>query len=419
MDFGHPPRISVLFPAHIHPIYRDLRSVLSYNIVTPRRAAWIGATAVLAYVAWIGGPYLNSIFVRDAAVTTWLYVATAPVAGELDATALCPGKTVGSDGTLATLVNPRVDRSALAHAEAELAAATARATQFDVIAATKRARRQAYVAEYERELDQRIETNERTLTLIMQRCETQRAEAARAERLLQTGSASTAAAEAARAAFAAAEAERATIEGDLKRSRLRRESTEHGVYLAEDGNESDWSARHDPLLLERESLDLAQTTAAARAKVVAANEFFERQQRATMNVPPGAVVWNRLAAPGAHVEAGAPVASWIDPTVLLVDAPVSDLEISLLTAGTRAQVMIEGERRPREGVVLVTRGSSAPLNAHELATTARGRRPGTAQVIVRLESSPAVPDRLAIGHPAYVSFPSVSVLRLLIARLRL
>lgn len=386
--------------------------------LTPRRAAWLGGIAVLVYGAWVGGPYLHSIFVRDAAVTTWLHVATAPVAGELDAAALRPGGTVGGDRLVATLINPRADRSALAQAEAELAAATARAGQFETIAAERRTRRQAYAAAYTREIDQRAHTAESTLSFINHRLETERAEAARLAQLLKAGGSSAAAAEAAGARVAAVEAERATVDGELKRTRLRRESAARGVYLADDGHELDWSARYDPLALEREALDLAHATATARAKVGAARELYERQHRAVLEAPPGAVVWNRHAAPGTHVEAGSPVVSWIDPTTVLVDAPVSDLEISLLPPGTRALVMIEGEHRPREGIVVLTRGSAAPLDTRELAATARGRGPGTAQVIVRLEYCPADAGRLAIGHPAHVHFPGVSVLRLLRARLR-
>lgn len=386
--------------------------------ITPRRAAWIGGIAVLAYGAWIGGPYLHSVFVRDAAVTGWLQVATAPISGELDATALRPADTVGQDGLVATLSNARADRSTLAQEEAELEATTARAEQFESIAAERRSRRKAYAAAYERELDQRAQTEESTLSLIARRLETERAEAVRLAQLLKAGSSSASAAEAAGARVAAVEAERATIDGNLQRTRLRRESAARGVYLAEDGHELDWSARYDPLILEREALDLAQAKAAARAKVVAARELYERQHRARLEAPPGAVVWNRHAAPGAHVEAGAPVLSWIDPTNLLVDAPVSDLEISLLPPGTRALIMIEGEHRPREGVVLLTRGSSATLDTRELAATARGRGAGTAQVLVRVENSPAGAGRPAIGHPAHVHFPGVSVLRLLRARLR-
>ena len=41
---------------------------------SPRLVAGFGLVALLAYVLWIGGPYLRSIIVRDAAVTTWINI---------------------------------------------------------------------------------------------------------------------------------------------------------------------------------------------------------------------------------------------------------------------------------------------------------------------------------------------------------
>jgi hypothetical protein len=46
-----------------------------------RLVAGLGLVVVLVYVAWIGGPYFRSVIVRDAAVTTWISVAPAPVSG--------------------------------------------------------------------------------------------------------------------------------------------------------------------------------------------------------------------------------------------------------------------------------------------------------------------------------------------------
>jgi multidrug resistance efflux pump len=386
--------------------------------VTPRRAGWIGALAVALYATWLGGPYLYSIFVRDAAVTTWRHVATAPIPGELDSTDLRPGSLVPAHGRLATLVNPLADRTALAQAEAAVVAATARAAQFARVVAQHRARRSAYAGAFTRDLEQRTVIEEATLVSLSRQVEVERANAQRIDSLLSTGSAPRADADAASARLAAIQAERTITDGSLRRNRARRDDAALGVYLAVEGQELDWAARYDPLLLEREALGLAHELASARATLAATRDAYSHRARAVLTAPPGTVIWNRDATPGSHVEAGAPVISWIDPSVVLIDAPVSDLEISLLAAGTRALVMIEGERRPRDGVVLLTRGSGAPLGAHELAATARGRVPGIAQVLVRLTDTTRASERLVIGHPAHVTFPSVSVLRLLRARLR-
>ena len=52
---------------------------------TKRRSGrWIylvGILAFLAYAGWIMGPYLRSIIVRDATVTTWLNWSASPIEG--------------------------------------------------------------------------------------------------------------------------------------------------------------------------------------------------------------------------------------------------------------------------------------------------------------------------------------------------
>ena len=69
----------------------------------PRSPVWPYLLAVLlffAYAAWMLGPYLKSIVVRDAAVTSWSHVATAPNAGQLTAAQLEVGRAVGAAGII-------------------------------------------------------------------------------------------------------------------------------------------------------------------------------------------------------------------------------------------------------------------------------------------------------------------------------
>ena len=44
----------------------------------------IGLAALLGYAAWIGAPYLRSVVVRDAAVTTWIDDVNSPIRGYVD-----------------------------------------------------------------------------------------------------------------------------------------------------------------------------------------------------------------------------------------------------------------------------------------------------------------------------------------------
>ncbi len=110
----------------------------------PRLVAGLGLAALLAYLVWMGGPYLRSIIVRDAAVTTWINIVRAPIDGYLDADPLRPGSRVGSDGRIANLDNPLADATPLIQARAARDAALVRLEG-----------RKALVAELERVIAER------------------------------------------------------------------------------------------------------------------------------------------------------------------------------------------------------------------------------------------------------------------------
>ena len=80
----------------------------------------IGLAALLGYAAWIGAPYLRSVVVRDAAVTTWIDDVDSPIRGYVDKNPLHAGDRVGADGRIATIENPIEDGTPVAKAEAEL-----------------------------------------------------------------------------------------------------------------------------------------------------------------------------------------------------------------------------------------------------------------------------------------------------------
>ena len=82
--------------------------------------ALIGLALLLAYTAWIGAPYLRSVVVRDAAVTTWINTSAAPIDGFLSGKPLHVGDSVGKDGLIATIGNPLQDATPVIRAEADL-----------------------------------------------------------------------------------------------------------------------------------------------------------------------------------------------------------------------------------------------------------------------------------------------------------
>jgi multidrug resistance efflux pump len=271
---------------------------------------------LLGYIAWIGAPYLRSVVVRDAAVTTWIDVAAAPISGFVDSKALHAGDTVGQDGRIATIENPLEDTTPVVRAEADVEKAK-----------------------------QRVRGLQALMT----------------------------------------------------------------------------SLDADPAARARTAMDLAnaETDAATAEKILASvKSTYDNARRQPVTAPPDSYVWSLIASPGAYVRAGAPVARWIDCSIMLVDVPVSDVELALLQTYAPARVVIEGDRQVRNGKVYLTRGAAATLGADDLAALAKGRTPGTGQVIVELDPTPADIEACPIGTAASVDFPDIGILEVLRARLR-
>jgi multidrug resistance efflux pump len=276
----------------------------------------VGLVALFAYVAWLGAPYLRSVVVRDAAVTTWIDVAASPISGFVDDKPLHAGDSVGKNGRITTIENPLVDETPMIRAEADLEKARQRVRGLQELIAS---------------LDADPAASARTAMELANA----KVEAEGAERILA------------------------------------------GVRRAYE------EARLQPVL-----------------------------------APPDSYVWSLMASPMGFVQAGAPIASWIDCRIMLVDVPVSDVELALLRTWAPARVLIEGDRKARDGKVYLTRGAAATLGADDLAALAKGRTPGTGQVLVQLDPSPADIEACPIGAAAYVDFPDIGILDILRARLR-
>ena len=91
------------------------------------RTVKLGALAVLvAYAIAILWPYLAATLVRDAAITAWTNLATAPIHGRVMARLPMLGSQVGPDGIILELINEQMDPGLVPRAEATLEAARAR-----------------------------------------------------------------------------------------------------------------------------------------------------------------------------------------------------------------------------------------------------------------------------------------------------
>ena len=70
---------------------------------------WVVRLTLLIFVAyciWAIGPFVRSVFVRDAALTAWSRTVVAPIAGRLGRELPSVGFLVPDDGMLTTISNP-------------------------------------------------------------------------------------------------------------------------------------------------------------------------------------------------------------------------------------------------------------------------------------------------------------------------
>jgi CRP-like cAMP-binding protein len=394
---------------------------------------WSSAAVVpLGSGAWFLAPYVKSVLFRDAAITTWINVATTPIRGNLDGPLPQPGQRVGADGRLTVVHNPLVDPSEVDKAAAEVARAEAEVSDLEVYLSSIRKldeqwrnRTATYAATFKKNLELEIEGTKRELDFIAQRLALEAAVADRQRDLASRGNSPQSAADESEAAVMELERQRAENEQLLARAEQRERAVDQGVYLLSDGRN-----RNGPI---RATIGCASRSrrrnvrwprprpglVKARVSAETARKAFALIRASPVVAPPGSLVWSTIAGTGAAVNIGTPVAQWIDCSVMLVDVPAYDAEIGLLHPGMAADVVIEGEQALRHGTVLLTRGGASTLGDTDLAATAKGRKPGLGQVIVSLKPSPKDVDKCPIGAAAWVDFPQIDVIDLLRARLRL
>jgi multidrug resistance efflux pump len=393
---------------------------------------WISLALLLVYAAWIAGPYLTSIVIRDAAVTTWVYPVSSPISGYVDAHILYAGDRVGKDGRITVVADPEADATALARARAALDGATGREAalaelvgNLHEIVDSRRAQLAAFAVAFNQDLDAKILAAGNNIALIRQHLALEQVQAARLAKLAASGNASPAAADAANAQAVEYQRTLEDMQSVITRVKLRREAADHNVFLLDDGTDTGDELRSledAKVQLRRSQADLATARseiAADQAVVAAALNAYERARSTPVLAPPGAMIWSLITSPGTAVQPGSPVAEWIDCSVMMVDAPVSDVELALLHKGDEADVILEGERQLRRGRVFLTRGASATLGTDDIAAVAKGRARGIGQVLISLDASPHDVETCPIGIAAHVDFPHVGFIDVLLARLRL
>jgi multidrug efflux pump subunit AcrA (membrane-fusion protein) len=399
---------------------------------SPRTVALVAIFAVMVYAIWIGGPYLRSIAVRDAAVTTWITTVYSPIAGRIDDDPLHAGERAGPDRRIAGITNERLSQVDLVRAQAELdranatlAALTSRVAALEAMESRHASIARTFAESFVADLDAEIASLRPLTRHIRDALALERIEAERQASMRDTGASSKSAADL--AAIAAIDRERLLTETEAKllRAEQRRTAADNGVFILFDGTDAGVAQRrHDETAaaLERARAEHAEMVAkiqALRAVRDATAMSYETARTATIEAPEGAMVWSLIAGPAVEVQPGTAIATWIDCSVLLVDAPISDLEAALLVPGALAEVTFEGESRVRTGSVLFTRGGAATIASSDLAAVAKGREPGTGQALIALTPDADDIAQCRIGDAAFVDFPGIGVIDMVRARLRL
>ena len=395
---------------------------------------WVAAAAILGliiYSVWMAWPYLRSVVARDAAVTSWITIAHAPIDGSVS-DPLVAGSIVGPDGRIATITDDRVDPLALGQAIANRDRARAQrdgiAAQVDILEAIYDARQSAadaFADAFRRNIEDEIKATRARIASVEQALSHERAEAERQERLVALGSTSQTEADLARVRVIDRERQLDDLRTVLAHTERHLAAFESGAFLLpdeSDGGNAQGALDEAEVILERARTDLGAAEAALSAEeaiVAALQTRFDRTATADVVAPADAIVWNQYAGPLAHVPAGAAIAAWIDCRVLLVDVPISDLEASLLRPGMPADVAVEGEDDWRSATLLFTRGAAATLTADDLAAVAKGRHPGVAQAILKLDAIESDAESCPVGRAAFVDFPGVGTLDLVRARIGL
>jgi len=399
--------------------------------------AYVPAVFVLAFLGlllfgWQATPYVRSVLVRDAAVTTWSSVATAPIDGTVRFAGPSLNELVGPDGIVARVQNDHVTRHDLDAAKIHATYTRLRVdeleTYLDEIKSLDEERggsKAQYADTFRAELDTKIVNFEREISISTTALKLLRKIANRKQQLANKGTGSESAVDEAALRVSDLQVDISKLQSDLNYARVRREAAESGVFITSRGNDPDWAvqSRMELKLKKKEArleLRKAQAELAVSESVIkAAEKDFRRLSKGAVIVPPGSTVWSRRVAAGATVRAGDPVAEWLNCSVLLMDVPLPDTEMPLVTIGMAANVILDGETTVRKGKVVMTRGSASTLDRNDLAAVAKGRDEDLAQVIIDISHERETFENCPVGRAAFVDFPGIGLLDVVSAWLRL
>ncbi len=395
---------------------------------------FVGVLAFLLYSAWIGGPYLRSVFIRDSAITTWKQLATAPIAGEIVTPLPDIGAQVGPDTSEILIRNDRLftEKNRVDDLEQRVSAigeqiveAAQFLDQLHAIESERLGRRQAYARIFRQRLHREIaelkqDSAARLAQITVLEDLMERLKSAGSGTIVpQTRIDETA------LRLSELRQDQANKAAHLARAVEQLKFAQSGHYQNYDGEVPAWALddasdlRLQRLQMTMHRQELETQSRFLESELQSARADLTRLSEAEVHVPTGATILSIESRTGAVVQPGQVVLTWVDCTSLFVDVPVPDAETPLIHPGMNARVVIEGSRTPVEASVVLVRGSAAILGSDDLAAIAKGRDPGRAQVLLSLESADLEVEICPIGQAAYVEFPDIGLIDIIRARMRL
>ena len=423
------------------PVMPDARKVkqaeAALRAARRRRRLAHAALALVPIVLLIGTVYSErryfaSVLFRDAVVTSWLFVATAPISGQIEPPMPQPGDVVAGSGAVVRIRNMQADDTELARLDAEIARMQDRVRQFDEQLSELRQtsarwehRARIYAEVFRDAIDAELAGLEEELAFVGRQFELARRVANRLEALASQGNVSLSTADERQAGIMELASRKSALEKEVAHARRRKEAADDDVFITAEGNNPDWAFDSSDVL-ELKLIETSDSLAAARGALAklaeerrAAEVQFARTSLAEVRVPAGSVIWSVAAGPGATVGRGAPLVEWIDCSRPLVDVPVSELDVALINAGMTAEVWIDELAAPLAGRVIYTRGSAARLDQRELAAVADSEDSSVAQVVLAIDGGDFGAENCPVGRAAFVHFPSIGPLDRFRAFLRL
>ena len=211
---------------------------------------WVYVATILAflgYTAWMIGPYLQSVIVRDAAVTSWTNVTTSPIDGVVHDVPLAVAEVIGPDGVILTIPNELATREPVHEAKIRAELARTRVAELEEFIEEVRLLddgradiKARYAATFRTQLAAEIAGLERQMGAVSDPLETMRKVAARSEDLVGRGVGAESAADEASMRVANLELEIAELKAALTYARVRRQAANHSVFITFDGEDPAW-----------------------------------------------------------------------------------------------------------------------------------------------------------------------------------